>query len=367
MTDGTGSNGPGETQGKLPGVEVERLLRFFAAEIDGGASAYHVELLSGGSSNLTYRVLSPARSWVVRRQPLGHVLPTAHDMSREYRILSALRDTGVPVANTVAYCDDLDVMGCPFYVMDYCAGVILTSTLPDGFATSEADRARLSRTFVETLALLHSVDYEAVGLADFGRPDGYLERQVRRWVQQWERSKTRELSEVDQLVRRMEAAIPRETSSTIVHGDYRLANMVFDSQDPGRIVALLDWEMATLGDPLADLGYTFIYWGQQGDEAEKVGLPRRTGLTSASGFMPRAELAALYEELTGRSTRALDFYQVLAAFKLGVITEGIYTRFLQGKAVGDYESLAESSRNLFTSALEIADESADARLRGERL
>jgi aminoglycoside phosphotransferase (APT) family kinase protein len=355
-----------DNAGEVPGVDIETLLHYFSANIEGGASARDVELLSGGSSNLTYRVVSPSRSWVVRRPPLGHVLPTAHDMSREFRILSALRDTGVPVPQMIAFGDDLNVMGCPFYVMDYCDGVILNATRPDTFATTEADRARLSRTFIETLALLHSVDYTAIGLADFGRPEGYLERQVRRWVQQWERSKTRELAEVDELVRRMEAAIPEETSSTIVHGDYRLANMVFDARDPGRIIALLDWEMATLGDPLADLGYTFIYWGQKGDESQKVGLPRRAELTAAPGFMRRAEMADLYQELTGRSTKSLDFYQVLAAFKLGVITEGIYTRFLQGKAVGDYESLAESSRNLFTSALEIADESADTRLRGNR-
>lgn len=354
--------------GTVPGVDLEKLLRFFATSIEGGESASEVELLSGGRSNLTYRVFSPDRSWVVRRPPLGHVLPTAHDMSREYRILTALGDSGVPVPRTIAFGDDLDIMGCPFYVMDYSDGVILASTLPEGYASSEADRARLSHSFIETLATLHSVDYEAVGLGDFGRPDGYLERQVRRWVQQWERSKTRELSEVDELVRRMEAAIPQETSSSIVHGDYRLANMVLDANDPGRIVAILDWEMATLGDPLADLGYTFIYWGQEGDDVEKAGLPRRTSLTIAPGFLGRAELAALYQELTKRPTDALDFYQILAAFKLGVITEGIYTRFLQGKAVGEgLEALADSSLNLFTAALEIAGESRDTRLRGERL
>jgi aminoglycoside phosphotransferase (APT) family kinase protein len=364
MTGGTEPTALGD----VPGVNIEKLLRYFAANIDGGATAQDVQLLSGGSSNLTYRVVSPSRSWVVRRPPLGHVLPTAHDMSREHRILSALRDTGVPVPQTIAFGDDLDVFGCPFYVMGYCEGVILNATRPEAFATSAAERARLSRTFIETLAKLHSVDYEAIGLGDFGRPQGYLERQVGRWVQQWERSRTRELSEVDELVRRMQAAVPHETSSSIVHGDYRLANMVFDAADPGRIVALLDWEMATLGDPLADLGYTFIYWGHEGDQFEKVGLPRRAALTSAQGFMRRDELAALYEELTGRSTAALDFYQVLAAFKLGVITEGIYNRFLQGKAVGEgLEALADSSLNLFTSALEMANESRDARLRGERL
>lgn len=350
----------------VPGVDIPRLLRFFASQIDGGESATEVRLLSGGRSNLTYRVLSPNRSWVVRRPPLGHVLPTAHDMSREYRVLTALRDTDVPVPRTVAFGSDTDVMGCPFYVMEYCDGVIPSTALPEGYATSTVERRQLSEVFIRTLAALHNVDFSSAGLSDFGRPEGYLERQVRRWVQQWQRSKTRELSEVDKLVRRLEAAMPSESSSSIVHGDYRLGNMVFDAMNPGAIVAILDWEMATLGDPLADLGYTFIYWGQEGDEAAKLGLPRRTSLTNARGFLDRSELAALYADLTQRSIVSLDFYQVLAAFKLGVINEGIYARYLQGKAVGEgYEAMAESSVKLFAAALDIADQSSDSKLRGE--
>jgi aminoglycoside phosphotransferase (APT) family kinase protein len=209
------------------------------------------------------------------------------------------------------------------------------------------------------------VDVERVGLADFGRPAGYLERQVRRWSQQWERSKTRELPAIDELVRRLAASLPASPPPTLVHGDYRLGNLALDPADPGRVVAIFDWEMATLGDPLADLGYTLIYWGEEQDPPLLHPPGSHQAVTARPGFFSRAELVSTYARASGRDVSAIDFYQVLALFKLAVITEGIHARFLMGKTVGvGFEAVGAQVALLTERALEIARNSADARLRG---
>ncbi len=251
-----------------PGIDADRVGAFFAKHVPGGAAPLAFSLLSGGRSNLTYLVQAqtdPARSFVLRRPPLGHVLPTAHDMAREYRVLAGLADTDVPVARPFALCEDLEVNGAPFYVMEYRPGVVVERELPPGYADTHEQRRRISLAMIDTLVRLHAVDVERVGLADFGRPAGYLERQVRRWSQQWERSKTRELPAIDELARRLASSLPASPAPTLVHGDFRLGNLALDPADPGRVVAVFDWEMATLGDPLSDLGYTLIYWGEESD------------------------------------------------------------------------------------------------------
>ncbi|MGH2634229.1 MAG: phosphotransferase family protein, partial [Tepidiformaceae bacterium] len=242
------------------GIDFEGVSRYFARNIPGGDAPLAISLISGGRSNLTYKVSSSAHDWVLRRPPLGHVLPTAHDMAREYKVIAGLSPTDVPVPKAVAICEDSSVNGAPFYVMEYVEGVIIAEDLPTGYAGADADRQALSIGLVETLVKLHAVDYNAVGLGDFGRPEGYLERQVRRWHEQWERSVTRPLPAIDELIRRLRNSIPESPTPTIVHGDYRLGNMMMDPEKPGRVVAILDWEMATLGDPLSDLGYTLMYW-----------------------------------------------------------------------------------------------------------
>ena len=249
----------------LPGIRYANVARFFREHVPGGDCELHFELISGGRSNVTYLVRGGACHWVLRRPPLGHVLPTAHDMGREYRVLAALAGTAVPVPRPLALCDDASVNDALFYVMEYRPGVILEADLPAGFATTPLERQRISGALVDTLVDLHAVDYRAVGLDGFGRPEGYIERQIRRWSQQWERSQTAPLPEIDELIRRLQAALPPSPPATIVHGDYRLGNVALDPHDPGRIVAVFDWEMATLGDPLADLGYTLIYWTEAGD------------------------------------------------------------------------------------------------------
>jgi aminoglycoside phosphotransferase (APT) family kinase protein len=348
-----------------PGIRVPNVSRFFAAEVPGGDAPLRFELLAGGRSNVTYLVRAGRRAWVLRRPPLGHVLPTAHDMAREYRVLSALADTAVPVPRPFALCSDPAVNDAPFYVMEYRPGVVLERNLPDDFAPSEAERRQISLALVDTLVALHAVDFEAVGLGGFGRPAGYLERQVRRWSQQWERSKTAELASVDELLRRLAAALPESPAATIVHGDFRLGNMALDPQDPGRVRAVFDWEMATLGDPLADLGYTLIYWAEPGDPVGSGGVGSLPRVTRHPGFLSRAELVEEYAKRSGRSVAAVDFYQVLALTKLAAISEGIYARYLQGKTLGaGFEGMKREAVAIAERALQLADASDDRSLRG---
>lgn len=351
----------------VPGIAYERVAEFFRRNVPGADEGpLHFELLSGGRSNLTYKVRCGDHVWVLRRPPLGHVLPTAHDMVREYRVLTALNGTDVPAPRTIALCEDPSVNEYPFYVMTYVEGVIIGDQIPQGYVDTSERRRALSLALVDALAKLHSIDYRAVGLDDFGRPEGYLERQIRRWGEQWERSKTRELPAIYELQRRLRASIPPLQPPAIVHGDYRLGNMVLDPRNPGRVLAILDWEMATLGDPLSDLGYTFVYWGDQTDPAERLAVRPTASLTAQPGFLTREELAQEYARRTGRSVEHIDFYQVLAYYKLAVIVEGIYNRFLQGKTVGEgFEAYDRQSEILAEIALAIADASDDPRLRGK--
>ncbi|MBI4515778.1 MAG: phosphotransferase family protein [Deltaproteobacteria bacterium] len=351
---------------EIAGIQHERVAHFFRAHVPGGDCALSFTLIRGGRSNLTYLVSGNGRQWVLRRPPLGHVLPTAHDMAREYRVLSALNGSAVPAPRPIALCEDPAVNQMPFYVMTYCPGVVLASDIPAGYAETPAERRRISEALVETLVQLHAVDYRAVGLQDFGRPEGYLERQVRRWSQQWERSKTGELPEIDELIRRLNAALPPSPPPTIVHGDYRLGNLALADNDPGRVVAVFDWEMATIGDPLADLGYTLIYWAEAGDPNSAGGIGAMSAFTAQEGFFTRAQITAEYAKRSGRNLETIDFYQVLALYKLAVISEGIYARFLMGKTLGEgFEGMVRAAAPLAQRALAIAGGSPDARLRGK--
>jgi aminoglycoside phosphotransferase (APT) family kinase protein len=345
----------------IPGLDSERVSRFLCDHLPGASGPFRFELISGGRSNLTYRVRCGDRSFALRRPPLGHVIATAHDMARESRVLSALADTAVPVPRPLLLCEDAAVNGAPFYVMEFCDGVVLQDRVPDGYlATAEAGR-RVSRALVDTLVALHAVDWRAVGLEGFGRPDGYLERQVRRWAQQWEANRTAPLPEIEALLGRLARALPVSPAPTIVHGDYRLGNVALAKDDPGHIVAIFDWEMSTLGDPLADLGYTLIYWTQAGEGSEV----EATAVTARPGFYTRDEIVAAYAKASGRDVSSIDFYQVLALTKLAVISEGIYKRFTLGKTVGEgFAGLRRATGALAQRALRIADASDDRRLRG---
>jgi aminoglycoside phosphotransferase (APT) family kinase protein len=291
-----------------------------------------VQLIAGGRSNLTYRLDLDAGQIVLRRPPLGHVLPTAHDMSREYRVLSALSGTAVPVPQPLANCQDADVIGAPFYLMRYVDGLVLRS-MQDGEILSPGQAGELSELLASMMATIHGIDYAAVGLGDFGRPEGYLARQLARWQRQWELSNTREMPGYAELVSRLSAGLPQSAEGTLVHGDFRLDNTLVRLTSPASIAAVVDWEMSTLGDPLADLGLTLSYWADAGEAFPDINVGAT--ITGLPGFYSRQQFAARYAELTGRDVSEVGYYIAFGYFKLAVVLEGIHARYLLHQTVGE--------------------------------
>ncbi|MCW2606398.1 MAG: aminoglycoside phosphotransferase [Frankiales bacterium] len=292
-------------------------------------------LIAGGKSNLTYRVDSAAGSLVLRRPPLGHVLPTAHDMVREHTVLSALAGTAVPVPQVLHLCTDTEVLGGTFYVMERVEGHVCRDTLPAGYADAPDQRRAVGEGLVSVLADLHGVDPAGVGLSEFGRPDGYLERQVRRWGKQWDATRVEGVPGLDALAADLAASVPPSQRSSIVHGDYRLDNTMLHPTEPGRVAAVLDWEMSTLGDPLADLGILLVYWSEAGDGAERDMGAVVKSATALEGFPTRAEVADLYAARTGLDLSALPWAVSFGFFKLAVVCAGIVARVKGGAMVGD--------------------------------
>jgi aminoglycoside phosphotransferase (APT) family kinase protein len=330
---------PASADGQVPGIDnVPRLARWLAAHgVPAAERLPSVHLIAGGRSNLTYRLEFPAPSepdrLVLRRPPLGHVLPTAHDMTREYRLISALHGTGIPVARPVAFCSDTEIVGAPFYVMEYVDGVVVRTR--DQAAMITPEQARLvSERLAEMLAAIHQLDVASAGLGDFGRPDGYLRRQLTRWQRQWELSASRDVPGYAELVARLEAGLPETSEGTLVHGDFRLDNVLLAIGADPRITAVVDWEMATLGDPLADLALTLVYWADP-EDTEWADVQVGATATSSPGFLTRAEFAANYAARTGRDLSGIGYYMAFGCFKLAVVLEGINARFLQHKTVGE--------------------------------
>ena len=302
-----------------------------AAGVDVGPLT--ASLLSGGRSNLTYTLTDGTTRWVLRRPPLGHVLATAHDMRREYRVMGALASTAVPVPRMVLEHAEPDVLGAPFYVMELVEGVVYRTA--GDLDRLDADEARrLGHAFVDGLAALHLVDPDAVGLADFGRPDGYLGRQVRRWTTQLASSRSREVPGFDELTTRLAEGIPTTQRASVVHGDYRLDNALVRADDPGHVQAVLDWEMSTLGDPLADLALFTLYWAGWDGSHDSRG-DAIAAIPTQHGFPPSAELTQRYAERTGLDLSDDNWYTGLACFKFAVILEGIHYRHVQGLTVGE--------------------------------
>jgi len=314
-----------EAASSPPGLDLDRLAPYLAEASGGGFTGPLTgSVISGGKSNLTYLVSGGDARLVVRRPPLGNVLPSAHDMSREFRVTAALAAAGFPVARPLLLHEDPAAIGAPFYIMEYVDGVVLRSG-QEHTRLDPAGARRCGYALIDLLVRLHAIDHAAVGLADFGRPEGFLERQVKRWHRQWERSQTRELPAVDQVTDALLRGIPESPAPGIVHGDYRLDNVMF-TPDLSAIAAVMDWEMATIGDPLADIGLLVVYT----DLAH-------LGLTAPvpAGFPSGAELVERYAAARGLAVDHLDWYVALGNYKLAIISEGIHARYLNGKTVGD--------------------------------
>jgi aminoglycoside phosphotransferase (APT) family kinase protein len=323
----------------MDGIDVPKVTEWLEANVNGAKGPFEFDFISGGRSNLTFGVTgSDGRKFVLRRPPMSHVLATAHDMGREHKIISALHDTEVPVPNAVGICQDAEVNGAPFYVMDFVEGNIVR----DPRLLDEKARRVASEDLVDVLSAIHAVDVDAVGLGDLGRRSGYIERQLKRWHGQFQQSQKqqqeggfgRPVPVVDEVHELLAKQIPPEHETTIAHGDYRLDNCIVG--DDGRVRAVLDWELCTLGVPLADLGTLSIYWA---------------GPTTATpGFLTREELAERYAAVSGRDVSDLPYYVAFGHWKLACIVEGVYTRYAAGAMGGDASAAEGFAGSVFQRA-----------------
>ena len=328
----------------VQGIDIEPVSKWLAANIPGAVAPFTFQLIAGGRSNLTFKVVgADGTRFVLRRPPLGHVLATAHDMAREHRIIAAVGRTDVPVPPALGVCIDEAVNGAPFYVMGYVDGIVLDS--PDRAATMPvALRVQASEHLIDVLADLHAVDVDQVGLGDLAKREGYVERQVKRWSTQWAQSKTRELPAIDEVARLLGERLPEQRGVVIAHGDYRFGNCLTDVA-AGRIAAVLDWELCTLGDPLADVGYLGVYW-YDGEAANT----RANDPTSAGGFPSYPDLLQRYALRTGRDLSGIGYYVAFSCWRLAVISEGVYARYLHG-AMGSQEGVEFETFKVGTEGL----------------
>lgn len=369
---------------RVPLLVLEPLQRFLDAH-DLGEGSIQARPIGEGHSNVTYLIeREQGPEVVLRRPPRPPIPPSAHDVLREARLLRALQDTPVRVPRVLAVCDDEQVVGCPFYVMEYVEGEVIVSELPSALDTP-AQRARIGEQLIDALVEIHAVDWRAAGLEGFGKPSGYLERQLRRFSGLWEHNKTREIPAVERVAAWLAANLPQDpggpgsgggvtggrgsggrglgghcsgagggAGATIVHGDYRLGNTMFARESPARLAAVLDWEMATIGDPLADVGYMCMFWTEAGDPGG--GLREHLGrVTRQEGFPTREQLIARYEERSGRSVGQLRWYTTLALWKSAVFMEGNYKRAVSGATDDPYlKAFGEGVTELARQAEEVA-------------
>jgi aminoglycoside phosphotransferase (APT) family kinase protein len=322
---------PTTTEGPATGIAEAQVTAWFAEHVPDATAPLNFALVPGGRSNLTYAVTDAEdKVFVLRRPPVSHVLPTAHDMAREYRILSALGPSSVPVPATYGLCADPDVNGAPFYVMAFADGHILRNQASAEEAFTKSVRAGIGRHVASTLAALHTVDVDAIGLGDLGRRHGYLDRQLRRWGEQYRQTTTGSADGgiVEEVRATLAASVPQSDALSIVHGDYRLDNLVLD--DTGQVVAVLDWEICTLGDPMADVGLLLVYWIDDGQPILGEASP-----TSADGFCSREELLSSYADASGRDVSDIAYYVAFGSWKLACILQGVYARYRAGAAAGD--------------------------------
>jgi aminoglycoside phosphotransferase (APT) family kinase protein len=337
------------------GIDRGGVEAWFEQHVDGVELPLAFERISGGHSNLTYGVADEGgRRWALRRPPLGKRLGSAHDMGREHKVVSALGSTSVPVAPVVGLCEDESVNEAPFYVMEFVEGPILRGLAEAEVFPQEVDRRAIGERVADTLVDIHAVDPDAAGLGDLGRKEDYVARQLHRWQGQWEKSKTRELAAIDAVHERLQARIPEQGPATIVHGDYRLDNMILTPE--GEVAAVVDWELCTLGDPLADVGLLLVYWPERGEDPVALGQPANL----APGFPTRDELRQRYAERSGRDLSQLDFFVALGYWKLAIILEGVYARY----AAGQYGKVDPGIEHFARLVERLAEAAAVAERRG---
>ena len=312
-----------------PGEEIDQAaLEAYLRVHLGDRGPLRIEQFPSGHSNLTYLVRLGDSEFVLRRPPFGSKVKSAHDMGREYRVLSQLHRVYTPAPRPILYCDDISVIGAPFYLMERLRGIVVRKELPPDIAASPELCRKLSGAVIDNLAALHTIDLETAGLNDFGKPEGYVRRQIEGWTRRWHDAKTEEAPEMDTLASWLEALIPSERGASLIHNDYKLDNMLLDPDDPTHITGLLDWEMATVGDPLMDLGTALSYWVEAGDPPEF--LAARLAPTAMPGFHTRAEFVERYARCTGIDVSGIAFYHVYGLFKLAVILQQIYFRYHHG-------------------------------------
>jgi aminoglycoside phosphotransferase (APT) family kinase protein len=359
MTEPT--SGPPQEDLSRPLVDPEALRRYLDARL-GEGGPLELERHQVGHSNETFFVTRGDDRWVLRRPPRGAFLPTAHDVKREHTVLDALKDTPVRTPRPVLLCEDTDVIGVPFYVMERVDGVVIRAELPPAFADDVDARRGLGDELIDALAELHLVDWRAAGLEGFGKPSGYLERQLRRWSGQLELTEpfSRRVDELHETTDWLKANLPESGPASVVHGDYRLDNATYAREAPAELLAIFDWEMSTIGDPLADVGWLVTSWVEPGDSQDPVFSSLAT-ITREPGFQSRAEMVERYEAKTGRKVDALSWYMVLAIWKLSILLEGSYARHLAGLTDDPFFATLEVGvPTLARRALEVARDGVSA-------
>jgi len=309
-------------------LDLAKLEPYLRTQFPGESGELQVRQFPSGHSNLTYSLQLGEKMLILRRPPFGNKVKSAHDMSREYRVLSKLHSEYDPAPEVLCYCDDLAVLGAPFYLMKPIYGIILHKNLPDGLKLSAATARKLSESFIDNLLRLHQVDYAAAGLADLGRAEGYLERQLRGWIERYHGSKTHDYPEIEKLSAWMQAQMPTTRAVSLIHNDYKYDNVILDSNEITRIAGVLDWEMCTIGDSLSDLGTSLAYWvdAEDPDELQQ----NRWGPTNHEGSLTREEVVQHYALRTGCDVSQMVFYLTFARFKLAVIVQQIYYRYHLG-------------------------------------
>jgi aminoglycoside phosphotransferase (APT) family kinase protein len=329
-------------------LDLSRLEPYLREHFPDLAGPLKVRQFPSGHSNLTYSVTLGEKEMVLRRPPFGSKVKTAHDMGREYNVLSKLH-RAYPAPKPLLHCTDESVLGAPFYLMERVHGVILRKEVPEGLELPPATARRLSESFIDNLAALHGLDYAALGLAELGKPEGYMQRQVKGWIERYAGSKTHELPQVEKLSAWLKERMPARSAAALIHNDYKYDNMILDSQDITLVRAVLDWEMCTLGDPLSDLATALAYWVQADDPSDIR--PARWGPTSIPGSLTRAELLERYRIKTGRDVSDIVFYYVFALFKTAVIIQQIYYRYYHGFTKDErFASMGEVTEMLLNAA-----------------